>query len=170
MQSQKAEPSFFVRLKMNPTEQERQDYERIKNAHRKILDTLEHESSKKLCKLTPLYETKLMEIVEFPHRAGIKLEEKAAHVMAEVVLFNMAEYNKLGAKPGERRKIYLLLKDLGVREEDIMIDTITSKLPYDEKRKGIICVREGNEFKSPEAVAYAKLYEAYIKNIKQQTP
>ncbi|MEM3555200.1 MAG: hypothetical protein QXF56_00530 [Candidatus Micrarchaeia archaeon] len=168
MKSQKLEqPSFFIRLRLNATKEEEERYNKIKTAYQSVVDSLEHPSSRKLCQLGNLYEMKLMELVQFPHRAGSKtLEEKAAHIMAEIVIFNMAESNQLGAKPSERRKIYLLLKDLGVKEENIMLDTISRKIPYDEKRNGIISVKEEGEFKSPEAVAYARLYEKYLNAIK----
>jgi len=172
MEAQKVEeshPAFFIRLRMNGMRKaEREKYERIRSAYRAVVDGLEHESSRELCKLGNLSEMRVMEIVEFPLRTGPKpAEKKAAHIMAESVIFNMAEKNSLGARMKERREIYLLLRDLGVMEKDIMIDTLSKKVPYDERHKGgLIAVRDEGEFKSPEAVAYARLYERYLKDMK----
>jgi len=171
MRAQKVEeshPTFFIALHMNGMRKaEREKYERIKSAYGAVMDGLEHESSRELCKLGNLSEMRLMEVVEFPLRSGPKpTEEKAAHIMAESIIFNIGVKNSLGAGMEDRREIYLLLRDLGIMEKDIVIDTLSEKVPYDERHKGgLIAVRDEGELKTPEAVAYARLYKRYLKEM-----
>jgi hypothetical protein len=158
------------------TREEKEKLKKVMETHYHVLQELEHESSRKICELGDnIFKGKIIEVITFPHSddktnlpAPYKnktLLEKIAFLMADNAVLNI-KLNNLAASREERRPTVLLLKDLGVKDENIMMDTLSKKVPYDEERKvGIITVKEGDEYKTPEAVVFATLYERYLKQL-----
>jgi hypothetical protein len=88
--------------------------------------------------------------------------------MADNVLVNLGARNTMGEEKEERQVLFKLLKDLGVSESDVVINTFSKRIPYTEDNThGITEVKVAGEYKNPEAVVYAKLYELYHKQLEK---
>jgi hypothetical protein len=156
------------------TRDEKEKLKKVMETHHNVLQELEHESSRKICELRDIFKEKIIDVITFPHRddrtnlpAPYKektLLEKIAFLMADNAMINM-ERNTMGASKEDRESIFSILKDLGVKDEDIFLDTLSRKIHYDEKMTGIIAVREGEEYKTPEAVVFARLYGRYLQQL-----
>jgi len=153
-------------VRMSPdgvTKEHQKKLEKIKEAYHEVVDNLKHDCSRELCKLTDFHKEKIKESIQLPKLIDKPLVDKAAHFMAESAFGNVRVKNTLGTSKEDRQSIVLLLKDLGVKDDGIMLDLLNKKIPYDEKhRAGLITVLEDGEYKNPETLVYARLYERYM--------
>ncbi|QLJ52861.1 MAG: hypothetical protein Sv326_0686 [Candidatus Fermentimicrarchaeum limneticum] len=158
-----------VRMSPNgPTKEDRKKLREIYRVHEQVLGQLQNDSSRKLCELTDYHKAKIEESIQLPKLIDRPLVEKAAHFMAESAFGNIRVKNTLQAGKGDREPVVLLLKDLGLKDENIsMLDLTNNRISYNEESKaGLIAVSEKGEHKTVEAVVYGRLYELYLQQLR----
>ena len=156
------------------TKEQKEKFQIVEDAIQKVTNGFEHESSRKLCELSGelgnIFKRAIIEAIQFPlqtekkfpHLQGRPVIDKVTHLMTDVALVNLGDKNTIREDKEERRVLFKLLKDVGVNENDVTINLFGKRIPYNEDdTRGIVEVRVGNEYKNPEAVVYARLYELY---------
>lgn len=160
------------------TEEQKERVKKVMQAYKNVLNGLEHGSSRELCRLDKRFKAKIEEMAKYPDRdirasypqldKDKPLAERAAFLLADnaIVKIDKSRKNILGSSRESKQAVVFLLKDLGVKDDEIFLDLVSKKVPYPTEHKGgIIAVKEGNEYKTAEAVIFSRLYERYLQQL-----